>query len=68
MYRISQGFPRGCKQSECEYFVGINTNPEDDRFLDFTLEGQAEGWVAIGFSDTPNMVTKISCSFSTIYY
>ena len=41
----------------------------DDQFLDFTLEGHAEGWVAIGFSDTPNMVTtsnRINWSFSIL--
>lgn len=61
-FRISRRFPKECEQSECDYFVGINTNPENDDFLDFTLEGEAEGWVAVGFSNTSSMVRRKSFS------
>ena len=40
----------------CDVFVGINGNSKDSSMLDFTLEANAKGWVAIGFSKTPNMV------------
>ena len=57
-YRWSQGVPNGCSQHKhtCDVFVGINSNGKDSNVLDFTLEGKAKGWVAIGFSKTPNMV------------
>ena len=57
-YRISVGIPTGCETdiSMCTYFLGINTNSEDQSYIDFTLEGSATGWVAVGFSDTPSMV------------
>ena len=58
-YRISIGTPRGCEKisiHKCDYFLGINTNGEDSDYLDFTLEGRAKGWIAVGFSETPTMV------------
>ena len=57
-YRISIRSPSGCNQSSngCNYFLGINTNNKNSNYLDFTLEGKAKGWVAVGFSKTPNMV------------
>ena len=61
-YRVSISSPKGCDQSNsadghgCDFFLGINTNSENTSYLDFTLEGKAKGWVAVGFSKTPNMV------------
>lgn len=55
-YRLTHRIPNGCGQSQCDYFVGINNNPDYENLLDFTLEGNTKGWVAIGFSTTPNMV------------
>ena len=56
-YHWSQGIPGGCSDSHtCDIFVGINSNSQDSNMLDFTLEANAKGWVAIGFSKTPNMV------------
>ena len=55
-YRLSHGIPHGCVQSTCDFFVGINDNSIDKNTLDFTLEGKAKGWIAVGFSKTPNMV------------
>ena len=37
-------------------FVGINTNSGNSGYLDIFLEGEAAGWVAVGFSETQNMV------------
>ena len=59
-YQMSISSPNGCSQSnsttQCDFFLGINTNSESGNYLDFTLEGKAKGWVAVGFSKTPNMV------------
>ena len=54
-FQFSRGFPEGCPQPECDYFVGINPS-SDGNLLEFTLEGNARGWVAVGFSKTPSMV------------
>ena len=48
--------PQGCIQSECNYFMGISDNIKNKDMLDFTLQGKAKGWVAVGFSETANMV------------
>ena len=36
--------------------MGIKRNNGDSNLLDFVLEGQTNGWVAIGFSKTTSMV------------
>ena len=56
IYRLTHRIPAGCNRSDCDYFLGINSNNDDDDLLDFTLEGRADGWIAVGFSRTPNMV------------
>ena len=66
-YRISLSTPQGCNQSSggCNFFLGINTNSENSSYLDFTLEAKVKGWVAIGFSKTPDMV---SAQYITVIY
>ena len=39
------------------YFFGARVNPSDSNFLDITLEAETTGWVAVGFSQTPTMVS-----------
>ena len=56
-YRLRYREPSGCDPDDCRFFVGIDTNEEDPSFLDFYLVGKATGWVAVGFSETPNMVS-----------
>ena len=56
-YRLSHRVPSWCYQPLCDYFVSISTNSADENRLDFTLEGKAEGWLAIGFSKSPNVVS-----------
>ena len=51
--------PPDCVVSECDIFVAIDTNAGDPNFLDIYLEGTAEGWVAVGFTDTPSMVSHL---------
>ena len=60
-FQFSRGIPEGCVQSECDYFVGINPNMMNENLLEFTLEGNARGWLAVGFSKTPSMVRMQSC-------
>lgn len=49
-------FPEGCHDRECNYFVRIQRDEQDHNLLLFKLEGNAQGWIAVGFSPTPNMV------------
>lgn len=58
-YRLIFRSPANCAPSDCDIFVGIDTNTGNPDFLDIYMEGSAEGWVAVGFSDSPNMVTII---------
>ena len=52
------------------YFFGARVNPANSDYLDMRLEGEAEGWVAIGFTETNSMVgvslIKLSLSFTFI--
>ncbi len=57
-YRFVVSYPEGCSRADCNVFIGIDTNAGDNGFLDIYMEGTAEGWVAVGFSETPNMVSK----------
>ena len=36
--------------------LGVRTNDNDTNYLDFVLEGDAQGWIAIGFSPERGMV------------
>jgi len=52
----SFGQPEDCEQAECDFYVEWRNN---DRFIDFRMEGNAIGWIALGLSgdNTPlNMV------------
>lgn len=59
-YRIRVMSPDGCLRTDCDLFIGIDTNTGDDDFLDIYMEGSAAGWLAVGFSETSNMVSKHS--------
>lgn len=55
-FRLILRDPPGCSPESCDIYVGIDTNPQDPAFLDFYIEGAAQAWVAVGFSESPNMV------------
>ncbi len=58
-YRLQILSPTGCSRADCDMFIGIDTNTGDNEFLDIYMEGTAEGWVAVGFSETANMVSNL---------
>ena len=60
-FRLTLTQPEGCARESCTVFVGINTNATDEGYLDITLEGAASGYVAVGFSDSANMVGVCVC-------
>ncbi len=55
-YRIALRTPENCVPTECDLFVGIDTNAGDSDWLDVHIQGNADTWVAVGFSETNNMV------------
>ena len=57
-YRLTFRDPPECHASSCDVFVGIDTNAGNPDFLDIYLEGVADGWVAVGFTETANMVRQ----------
>lgn len=59
-YRLVFSSPAGCSPSDCDFFIGIDTNTANPDFLDIYMEGSTQGWVAVGFSDSPNMVSTKS--------
>ena len=48
--------PANCSPGQCTIFVGIDTNAGNSDYLDIYMEGESQGWVAVGFTATPNMV------------
>ena len=55
-YRLTFRQPPNCQLADCNVFVGIDTNVDNPTFLDITMQGVADGWLAVGFSLTQNMV------------
>ena len=56
-YRLTFRTPSGCNISNCTSFVGIDVNAGNGAFLDIYMEGEAQGWVGVGFSVTRDMVS-----------
>ena len=38
------------------YYFAARFNDENDSFIDMRLEGNANGWIAVGFTETRDMV------------
>ena len=58
-YRLRYHDPINCDPDSCDYFMGIDTNGGNPLYLDFYLTAEIEGWVAVGFSETANMVCGV---------
>ena len=49
--------PTGCNREECDMFVGINSiTRNSSAYLDIYMEGTADGWLAVGFTKSRDMV------------
>ena len=55
VYRLNATVPDGCPDN-ADYTVMVRTNNRNPSFLDFYLEGETSGWIAVGFSPTDDMV------------
>ena len=69
-YRLTFRTPEGCNVTNCTTFVGIDTNTGNPGILDIYMEGEALGWVAVGFTATRNMVIIIinNCLMFIFYF
>ncbi len=56
-YRITLRVPSNCAPATCTLFIGVDTNEGNDEYLDVYMEGDTTGWIALGFSETANMVS-----------
>lgn len=65
-YRLTFHIPSNCAPTQCAVFVGIGTNTGNSSYLDIYLEGQADGWLAVGFSKTSDMVSSSYITIITI--
>ena len=45
------------------YYLATRVNPSNESYVDILLEGVADGWVAVGFSQNRQMVRIISDSY-----
>lgn len=57
-YRLTFRTPNNCQLDQCNVFVGIDTNVDNPMFLDITMQGVAQGWIAVGFSESQDMVNS----------
>ncbi|XP_065905952.1 putative ferric-chelate reductase 1 [Dysidea avara] len=59
----SYGQPEDCEQDECEFYVEWRNN---GRFVDFRMEGNATGWIALGLSGANTSLNMVGRTFSDI--
>ena len=52
--------------STCDYYVAMAPNPENNSYIDVHLEGKADGWIAVGFSNDTFMVSFCKGSYDGI--
>ena len=57
-YRLIARNPKDCNPSSCDIFIGIQTSQVGNTsFLEIYMEAEADGWVALGVSNSASMVT-----------
>ena len=54
MFLNSYGQPEGCQRDACEFYVEWRDNEE---FVDFRMEGNGDGWIAMGITSLTTTVT-----------
>ena len=55
-YTVIARLPSGCEPSACDRFFGVQVNADNTSYLDLYMEGNARGWLALGFTLSANMV------------
>ncbi|XP_065905953.1 uncharacterized protein [Dysidea avara] len=63
VFPYSYGQPEDCERDECEFYVEWRNNGD---FVDFRMEGNATGWIALGLSGVNTSLNMVGRSFSDI--
>ena len=51
------GQPNGCQQDECQFHLEWRKNGD---FIDFRMEGNGTGWIALGITTDNSTLTTVS--------
>ena len=57
MFFNSYGQPEGCPQEECNFYVEWRRNGD---FVDFRMEGNGNGWIALGITADNSTLNTVS--------
>ena len=57
------GQPEGCQRANCTFYVEWRNN--GDQFIDFRMEGNANGWIALGITDSNLRLTNVNNSHTS---
>ena len=52
---FSVAHPSGCRGVNCTFYLGVALNKDNPDYLDFSMEGSALGYIAVGLSPTGYM-------------
>ncbi|KAL5487121.1 hypothetical protein EMCRGX_G019687 [Ephydatia muelleri] len=55
IHQFSAALPSGCRGVNCNFYLGIALNKDSPDYLDFWMEGNALGYIAVGLSPTGYM-------------
>ena len=53
----SYGQPEGCQQQNCIFYVEWRNN---ENFIDFRMEGDGDGWIALGITAQNTPLNTVS--------
>ena len=55
-FQVLAAIPEDCTPSTCDYYAAWRQNSDFD-FVDFRIEGNVQGWLALGLSEDRLMVS-----------
>ena len=59
--------PNNCEREQCTFYWAMGPNTANPQYLDVYMEGNATGWMAVGFSDDQMMVNS-NCFIPNIVF
>ena len=66
-YRFNISIPAGCTPytSTCTFYAALRTNVNSSEWLDYYMEGAATGYLALGWNNVSQTVSKLSLKFES---
>ena len=61
----SYGQPEGCQQQNCTFYVEWRNNGD---FIDFRMEGDGNGWIAMGITAQDSPLDRVSNTLLYVMY